>query len=52
MPGTDAVLLGEVFMCNNGNHDNQFYEEYGCFLSIEEDDPPCRLLCSEYPSFS
>lgn len=47
--GTGAVLLGEVSMCNDDETDNRFYEEYGRFPTIEEDEAPYRLLCNEYP---
>ncbi|MEG2304374.1 MAG: D-lyxose/D-mannose family sugar isomerase [Lachnospiraceae bacterium] len=47
--GTGTVLLGEVSMCNDDNTDNRFKEEYGRFPAIEEDEPPYRLLCNEYP---
>lgn len=43
------VLLGEVSMCNDDERDNFFYEEIGRFPAIEEDEPPYRLLCNEYP---
>lgn len=49
-PGTGDVLLGEVSMCNDDNTDNYFYEPVGRFPAIEEDEPPYRLLCTEYPS--
>ena len=48
-PGTGAVLLGEVSQCNDDEHDNRFNPPVGRFPSIEEDEPPYRLLCSEYP---
>lgn len=48
-PGTGDVLLGEVSMCNDDENDNRFYEELGRFPKIEEDEPPYRLLCGEYP---
>ena len=48
-PGTGAVLLGEVSMCNDDNTDNFFYEKMGRFPKIEEDEPAYRLLCTEYP---
>lgn len=48
-PGTGDVLIGEVSMCNDDNTDNRFYEEVGRFPEIEEDEPPYRLLCNEYP---
>lgn len=48
-PGTGRVLIGEVSMCNDDTNDNRFYEEAGRFPEIEEDEPPYRLLCNEYP---
>lgn len=47
-PGSGAVLLGEVSMCNDDNTDNRFLEPLGRFPTIEEDEPPYRLLCTEY----
>ncbi len=47
--GTGPVLLGEVSQCNDDNTDNRFYEKIGRFPAIEEDEPPYRLLCNEYP---
>jgi len=47
--GTGTVLLGEVSMCNDDTIDNRFYEKLGRFPSVEEDEPPYRLLCNEYP---
>lgn len=49
VPGTGPVLLGEVSMCNDDENDNRFYESLGRFPEIEEDEPPYRLLCTEYP---
>lgn len=49
-PGTGPVLLGEVSQCNDDNTDNRFYEQIGRFPAIEEDEPPYRLLCTEYPA--
>ena len=49
-PGTGSVLLGEVSMCNDDNRDNRFYLPAGRFPVIEEDEPPFRLLCNEYPA--
>lgn len=49
-PGTGPVLLGEVSMCNDDNGDNRFYLPAGRFPKIEEDEPPYRLLCNEYPA--
>jgi len=47
--GLGTVLIGEVSRINNDNIDNRFYEAVGRFPSIEEDEPPRRLLFSEYP---
>ena len=47
--GSGAVLLGEVSQCNDDNTDNRFAEPIGRFPAIEEDEPPYRLLCNEYP---
>jgi D-lyxose ketol-isomerase len=48
--GSGAVLLGEVSQCNDDNTDNRFLEKIGRFPAIEEDEPPYRLLCNEYPA--
>lgn len=48
-PGTGPVLLGEVSQCNDDNTDNRFLPPVGRFPAIEEDEPPYRLLCTEYP---
>ena len=48
-PGTGPVLLGEVSQCNDDKSDNRFNPPVGRFPAIEEDEPPYRLLCSEYP---
>ena len=48
--GTGRVLIGEVSQCNDDNTDNRFLEEMGRFPDIEEDEPPYRLLCNEYPA--
>ena len=49
-PGTGDVLLGEVSQCNDDEHDNRFEPPVGRFPTIEEDEPPYRLLCNEYPA--
>ena len=48
--GKGPALIGEVSMCNDDNTDNRFLEPLGRFPAIEEDEPPYRLLCNEYPS--
>ena len=48
-PGGGPVLLGEVSQCNDDEHDNRFNPPVGRFPTIEEDEPPYRLLCTEYP---
>ena len=49
-PGGGPVLLGEVSQCNDDKTDNRFEPPVGRFPEIEEDEPPYRLLCSEYPA--
>jgi D-lyxose ketol-isomerase len=49
-PGTGEVVFGEVSMCNDDKTDNYFIEELGRFPAIEEDEPPYRFLCTEYPA--
>jgi D-lyxose ketol-isomerase len=49
-PGTGDVLLGEVSQCNDDACDNRFNPPMGRFPAIEEDEPPYRLLCTEYPA--
>ncbi len=48
--GSGPVLLGEVSQCNDDNQDNRFETPLGRFPEIEEDEPPYRLLCNEYPA--
>lgn len=48
-PGSGPVLLGEVSQCNDDENDNRFNPPVGRFPAIEEDEPPYRLLCNEYP---
>lgn len=47
--GSGPVLLGEVSQCNDDNTDNRFNPPAGRFPAIDEDEPPYRLLCNEYP---
>ncbi|MDR0249277.1 MAG: D-lyxose/D-mannose family sugar isomerase [Oscillospiraceae bacterium] len=44
-----AVLIGEVSQTNDDEEDNRFLDDVGRFPEIEEDEPPYRLLCREYP---
>lgn len=48
-PGTGNIIIGEVSQCNDDNTDNCFCPPVGRFPAIEEDEPPYRLLCNEYP---
>ena len=49
--GSGDVLLGEVSQCNDDANDNRFNPVLeGRFPAIEEDEPPYRLLCTEYPA--
>jgi hypothetical protein len=45
--GGDA-LIGEVSSTNDDATDNYFYEPLGRYPEIGEDEPPVRLLCTEY----
>ena len=47
--GSGRVLVGEVSSVNDDATDNRFLEPQGRFPTIEEDEPPYRLLCTEYP---
>ena len=48
-PGGGPVLLGEVSTVNDDARDNRFLEKLPRYPGIEEDEPPLRLLCNEYP---
>jgi D-lyxose ketol-isomerase len=43
------ALIGEVSSVNNDDNDNLFHAAIPRYSSIEEDLPPFRLLCHEYP---
>jgi len=45
------VLAGEVSLVNDDQADNRFYEPNGRFPTIEEDEPPLYLLCSDYARY-
>jgi D-lyxose ketol-isomerase len=45
------VLVGEVSLVNDDNTDNRFYQPVGRFPTIDEDEPPLYLLCTEYPRY-
>ena len=47
--GRGDVLVGEVSTVNDDKTDNRFLDPLGRFPEIEEDEPPVRYLCSEYP---
>jgi D-lyxose ketol-isomerase len=49
--GQGLVLVGEVSMVNDDQHDNRFYEPVGRFPEIEEDVPPLHLLCNDYARY-
>ena len=42
------ALIGEVSSTNDDATDNYFYKPLPRYPNIEEDEPPLRLLCSEY----
>ncbi|MFP4151969.1 MAG: D-lyxose/D-mannose family sugar isomerase [Alkalispirochaeta sp.] len=43
-----TCVVGEVSAVNDDATDNRFLDDVGRFPSIEEDEPPYRLLCTEY----
>ena len=47
----DRVFVGEVSLVNDDNTDNRFYEPIGRFPEIDEDEPPFRLLVTDYPRY-
>lgn len=47
----DRVLVGEVSLVNDDQHDNRFYKTVGRFPSIEEDEDPLHLLTTDYPKY-
>lgn len=47
--GTGPSMSGEVSSVCDDKTDNYFVEQFTRFPPIEEDEPPYRLLCHEYP---
>lgn len=45
------VLIGEVSTVNDDLTDNVFADPIGRFSSVEEDEPPLRLLVSDYDAW-
>ncbi|MDR0599377.1 MAG: D-lyxose/D-mannose family sugar isomerase [Treponema sp.] len=45
----EDTIIGEVSSVNDDKTDNYFAEPVQRFSDIEEDEPPLRLLCNEYP---
>ena len=50
IPEGGPSLIGEVSATNDDNTDNRFKNPLGRYPSIEEDEAPYRLLCTEYPA--
>ncbi|NAZ35363.1 D-lyxose/D-mannose family sugar isomerase [Rubellimicrobium sp. CFH 75288] len=46
-----TVLVGEVSTVNDDETDNVFRDPIGRFSAIEEDEPPLRLLVSDYAAW-
>lgn len=44
------ALIGEVSSFNDDDRDNHFKNSLPRYPQIEEDEPPSRLLCTEYPA--
>ena len=47
-----TVLLGEVSLVNDDDHDNRFADPIGRFPAIEEDEAPLHLLVNDYPQYA
>ncbi len=47
--GSGTALIGEVSSVNDDATDNRFHESLPRYPKIEEDAPPVRYLCNEYP---
>lgn len=47
-----SALIGEVSSMNDDATDNRFYQSLARFPEILEDEPPFRLLITEYPKLS
>jgi D-lyxose ketol-isomerase len=47
-----SALIGEVSSTNDDATDNHFYQSLSRFPDIVEDEPPFRLLSTEYPRLS
>jgi hypothetical protein len=47
-----SALIGEVSSTNDDVTDNHFYQSLARFPEILEDEPPFRLLSTEYPTLS
>ena len=45
------VLVGEVSLANDDIADNKFLKQVGRFPTIDEDEEPLHLLCSDYPKY-
>jgi hypothetical protein len=45
------ALIGEVSSVNDDNVDNRFFEPLHRFPEVEEDEPPRRLLVTDYPRY-
>lgn len=48
LAGTGPAIVGEVSKVNDDATDNFFLQPAGRFPTIEEDEPPLHLLCTEY----
>ncbi len=48
LKNTGSVVIGEVSEVNDDKNDNRFLDAIGRFPTIEEDEKPLHLLCTEY----
>lgn len=49
LKGDGMAMIGEISCLNDDAGDNRFRNPVPRFPAIEEDQPPLRLLCTEYP---
>ena len=49
--GKGNVIIGEVSLVNDDEHDNRFLEPVGRFPGIEEDTAPIHLLVNDYKNY-
>jgi D-lyxose ketol-isomerase len=49
--GKGSVIIGEVSLVNDDEHDNRFLKPVGRFPEIDEDEEPVHLLVNDYRNY-